>query len=510
MVYNHLYYLQKDSYKPEMAARSFDLPAEEAEKMAIKLKQILDGKGYYLDLNIIPRKRTYYDSARDAHLYVITSEEPAIYVERQGDDWFYSKSTVEAIPALFNETYPFGANLSTYFAAPFWKESFLTIELWQWLCLLILVGIFVVCFMVFGLLFRPLINLILKSRLGKRLLRKIPGHKVSRLLGLILATRLSAFLLPMIELPPKLHSLLLKGLGILTIFFVIFLINQLVNMLFKRFEEHAESTESTLDDQLIPVLKPLIKFFIWFTGLIFIFIQLEVNITALLAGVSIGGLALALAAQDTVKNFFGSVMIFLDKPFQIGDWIHFEGVDGTVEQVGIRGTRLRTFENSVTYIPNGKLADSVVNNMGLRLYRRYKTDIGVTYDTPPALIDEFVIGIREIITEHPLTRTELMQVHLNSFGPSSLNILLYCFFETMEWRDELEGKHEIMTSIIRLAEELGVRFAFPTQTLHIEEFPEKKLGTPESMSAEQAKKRREEVMMEIKDYIRSRRREGGN
>ncbi|MDH5610267.1 MAG: mechanosensitive ion channel family protein, partial [Cyclobacteriaceae bacterium] len=191
----------------------------------------------------------------------------------------------------------------------------------------------------------------------------------------------------------------------------------------------------------------------------------------LLTGLSIGGLAFALAAQDTIKNFFGSLMIFIDKPFQIGDWITSGDIDGTVEEVGFRSSRVRTFRNSVMYVPNGKMADSLIDNHGLRQYRRFFTQIAITYDTPPELIDGFVEGLRKIVLSHPDTRKDYYNVFLNDLGPSSLNIMFYIFFEVPDWTAELKARHEVLLEIIRFAKQLGVHFAFPTQTLHVENFP---------------------------------------
>ena len=131
-------------------------------------------------------------------------------------------------------------------------------------------------------------------------------------------------------------------------------------------KRRAEKTVSTLDDQLIPLLRKFLKAVVLVLGAVWILSRLDFNVTALLAGVSLGGLAFALAAQDTLKNMFGSLLIFLDKPFQVGDWIQADSIDGTVEEVGFRSTRVRTFANSVIYVPNGKLSDMMVNNMGMR------------------------------------------------------------------------------------------------------------------------------------------------
>ena len=213
-------------------------------------------------------------------------------------------------------------------------------------------------------------------------------------------------------------------------------------------------------------------------GILFILQSLDVNITTLLAGLSIGGLAFAFAAQDTIKNLFGSIMIFIDRPFQIGDFVMIGGVSGVVEEVGFRSTRIRTLQSSLVSIPNGSLADQVVDNLGKRQFRRFNTKLGLTYDTPPHYIDAFVEGVREIVSSHPAVVEDSHEIHLESMGDFSLNILLHMKLSVSGWDKELQAKHEIYTTIIKLAYELGVSFAFPTQTLHMENFPDKKSLSP--------------------------------
>ena len=179
-----------------------------------------------------------------------------------------------------------------------------------------------------------------------------------------------------------------------------------------------------------------------------------------------------------------------------------------MEEVGVRSTRIRTFANSITYVPNALLANEVVDNMGLRQYRRFKTEIGITYDTPPAVIDVFVKGIREIVRQHPTARKDAFEVHLNSFGPSSLNILLYMFFAAPNWTAELEGRHQIMYAIMLLADELGVRFAFPTQTLHVEEFPGNGTTTPTALQSAEAEKKLQGSLERITTYFRDQAAQG--
>jgi MscS family membrane protein len=240
----------------------------------------------------------------------------------------------------------------------------------------------------------------------------------------------------------------------------------------------AEKTESTLDDQLVPLLRKVLKTFVIIIGALFVLINLNISIIPFITGISIGGLALALAAQDTIKNFFGSLMIFIDKPFQIGNWITSGEIDGEVEEVGLRSTRVRTFRNSLVYVPNGKLADSTIDNHGLRVYRRFYTTLAITYDTPARLIEVFIEGLNKIVENHPHTRKDKYHIFMNDFGDSSLNIMFYIFFQAPNWALELKYRHEIIIQILRLAEDLNVRFAFPTRTLHMETFPDKSSLTP--------------------------------
>jgi MscS family membrane protein len=229
-------------------------------------------------------------------------------------------------------------------------------------------------------------------------------------------------------------------------------------------------------------------------GTLFVLSSLQINIIPLLTGLSIGGLAFALAAQDTIKNFFGSLMIFIDKPFQIGHWITSGEIDGTVEEVGFRSSRIRTFRNSVMYVPNGKLADSTIDNHGLRQYRRFFTQIAVTYDTPPHVMEEFIIGLRKIVEKHPDTRKDYYNIYFNDLASFSLNIMFYIFFQVPDWPAELKARHEVLLEIMKLAEKLGINFAFPTQTLHMENFPGQPSLSPSYLS-------RDELKIRLRDYF---------
>ena len=194
-------------------------------------------------------------------------------------------------------------------------------------------------------------------------------------------------------------------------------------------------------------------------------------------------------------------MIFLDRPFQIGDLVEFNGVLGTIEEVGVRATRIRTPKNSLTYVPNAIIADTIINNLGMRVFRQFHTELGVTYDSSPESIEQFVEGLRSIIELHPYTKKDNYEVHLNSFAESSINIMMNMYFDTEMWSEELKYRHEIMIAIIKLAESMEIRFAFPTRTLHIEEMPQAGSLTPTRKEASDLSSDKAQGLADIENYF---------
>ncbi|QQE13231.1 mechanosensitive ion channel family protein [Planctomycetota bacterium] len=233
------------------------------------------------------------------------------------------------------------------------------------------------------------------------------------------------------------------------------------------FETKAKQTSTKFDDVLIPLLRKTFKVFVVAIGLVYAANALNIPIAPLLASLGIASVGISFAMKDTVENFFGSVAVLLDRPFDVGDWVVIDAAEGIVEQVGFRSTRIRTFYNSQITIPNANLVRAKVDNYGRRKYRRWKTDLCVQYDTTPEQLIAFTEGVRELIRTHPYTRKDYYEVYCNDFGDSSLNILLYVFFEVPDWNTELRERERLFIDIVRLADALGVSFAFPTRTLHL-------------------------------------------
>jgi len=233
--------------------------------------------------------------------------------------------------------------------------------------------------------------------------------------------------------------------------------------------EMTQRTESKLDDQLIPLLRKASKTFIVILAFILTAQNLGYSVSGLIAGLGIGGLALAMAAKDTLANLFGSLMILIDRPFYVGDWITFSGGDGVVEEIGLRSTRVRTFSKTVVSIPNAALANATVENHSLMPKRRIKFTLGVTYESTVEQVENLVQNIEGYLKGNSDIDQEFMLVKFTTFNDSSLDLFVYCFTVTTDWTQHLSVKQDVNLKIMGLVEELGMGIAYPTQTLHLVE-----------------------------------------
>jgi len=473
-------YLKDDNYHPDLAAKSLfvgDLSEKQLEDKARQLVQVYNGLGIRIETEAISINPNFIDKETSAPEVQLDSSLAGIYVVKYGDVWLIKQSSVDDISSLYNKTYPFGTGLLLNWLSGLSHEQFFGLKIWQSIGLVFLIGL---CFVIHKLFTFVIDKVLLKTiiKLGKRNLAEQYILPVAKPISLLLVAYVLTIVVPVLQLDIVVSKYLILLLKASVPLFVTVVMFKLVDVLAIYMGKLAEKTDTTLDDQLVPLLRKTMKVFVLLIGTLFILQNFNFDVTALLAGLSIGGLAFALAAQDMLKNLFGSIMIFVDRPFQIGDWIVGNGLDGDVEEVGFRSTRVRTFHNSVVSVPNGLIADMTIDNMGMRSYRRYRTLLAITYDTPPATIEAFVSGLKSIVDNHPCTRKDYYNVYLNTFGASSLDILFYIFFDVKTWPEELQARHDVNLSIIKLADVLGVRFAFNTQTVHIEDFPEKKSLTP--------------------------------
>ena len=481
-VYAHLYYLQPDSFRPELAAKTIYLPGDSvrAKELAIMLKQILDGKALYVRLEDIPDDPDYVsDTLSKKHVYKLFPKLlPEVFLRKIEGKWYYAPETVAAIPRLHKQVYPWGTDALIKWLPVEKKGGFLGLHAWQWIGLLLLVGSALLAFFVSSRVLRPVVRVAAHSKYSNLLEDKSKLFVIANRIALLLVGWAVMKLLPALQLPIETMVWLYRGIEIALVILVVMLLLAILEIAKTYALRYALTTENKLDEQLLPILYRSVQILLVGSAIFYILSLMNVNVAALIAGVSIGGLALALAAQDTVKNLIGSAMIFFDKPFQIGDWIVMSGIEGEVVEVGFRSTRVQTVDSSIVSIPNNEIATVAITNMGVRRYRMFKATIGVTYDTPPALLEAFITGLRQMLALHPLTNKENYLVYFHSFGDSSLNIYFRTHIAVRTFKEELQEREKLALGILELANSLGIRFAFPTQTIFVEEFPGNGNTTP--------------------------------
>jgi len=224
----------------------------------------------------------------------------------------------------------------------------------------------------------------------------------------------------------------------------------------------AAKSENRADDQLVPFLKELFKFIVYFIGFfVLLGYVFEVNALSLITGLGIGGIAIALAAKESLENLIGSFTIFIDKPFTVGDLVKVDGVEGTIEKVGFRSTVLRSTDKTTIIIPNRAMIDGVLENLTRRNYRRVKFNIGITYETKAEVLKEVIAEINNFITANPHTSDST--VTFDSFADSALTIQVLYLVENIDYNEYLKIKEEINFKIVELVNQYESEFAYPTQ-----------------------------------------------
>ena len=211
-----------------------------------------------------------------------------------------------------------------------------------------------------------------------------------------------------------------------------------------------------------------IKVFIIMLGVVAIFKEWGIDVTTFIASLGLGGLAFALAAKDTAANLFGGFAILTDKIFKIGDWIKVGGVEGTVEDIGMRTTKIRAFDKGLITVPNATIANSSVLNFSRRDRRRIKMRIGVTYSTKPSQMQQMLNEIRDMLNTHPKIHKDPMFVYFDEFQDSSLSIFFYLFTTTADWEAYLKIREDINLKIMQIVENNDASIAFPSQSLYFE------------------------------------------
>jgi MscS family membrane protein len=283
-----------------------------------------------------------------------------------------------------------------------------------------------------------------------------------RLLQFTVAVAIGLHFLTLPEAIASLASGLLLALLTANVAFVLI---KLVDVLIAVLKPRIAESESRLDDQLLPVLSGALKAFILVIVGALILQNSGYNISSLLAGLGLGGLAVALALQPTLANMFAAITLFVDRPFHVGDGVSVAGIGGTIESIGLRSTRIRTYEGTLVTIPNSAVVNTQIDNLQARPTRRTNFTIAVTYDTSTEKLRQAVEILRDVMEQHPGTDTS--RAHFKSYGESALMLDVAHWCQFLDYAEYLTCLEEINFEIKQRFEIEGIEMAYPTQTVHL-------------------------------------------
>ncbi len=429
---------------------------EQLEETARRLKMVFDAEGAVVDPDKISDDPEYLDDDKNAR-FVPHASFPRVSLERRDGSWQWTRASLDWIDQRYEERLGWLDKALEAMPAPA-KLTVAGIALWQYAALAVLLAL--------GVFASKLLHALLVARV-KKLAKDGDGWRrkvvdaVAGPVAMVLTAACLRMLYPELRLPVGVSAALHTLVRLLVTFALVWAAYRGADVLAARLSEGVERSESRLDDYLAPILRKAIKAGVFLIGVVAMLQNLSIDVTALFATLGIGTLAIGLAAKDTLANLFGSLSIFVDNPFKIGDWINVDGVDGIVEEVGFRSTRLRTFYNSVVVIPNAKLADAKIDNYGKRQYRRCQFTLSLAHGTPPDKIEALCRAIRELIEANPRARRDKCEVFLTSVTVTALEVATTFFFVGDPELQEAREKHDILLAVLGRADELGIALARP-------------------------------------------------
>ena len=382
-------------------------------------------------------------------------------VPLRGDVARELEAQVEGLPLLERLGHRFRESLPESLKGGHWL-----LDSWQWILIALLVAIGVILGRLVGFAVRVVTRRVERSERLRVDREVLLGFE--RPFSLWFSAWFLLRTLPMVQLEASAYEAVRLVVAAFSALGGVWAAYRLVDVIAAFVQAKAEQTQNRFDDMLVPLLRRTLKALITIVGVVYVASFLSEDLYGIVAGLSIGSLAIGFAAKDSIENMFGTATVLMDKPYQLGDWVTLDGIDGTVEAVGFRSTRIRTFQNSLITVPNSHFIRAATENWGARRYRRIRLMVSLAYGTPPLTIEAFCEAVRELIRKHPYTRKDYFHVYLNEFAAASLDVLVYCFVETPDWSTELRERHRLLLDILRVADGLGVEIAFPTQTLHLE------------------------------------------
>jgi MscS family membrane protein len=377
--------------------------------------------------------------------------------------WVFSTATVNSVATWY-------ANLDAPWVRErvppaLMREGPWHVFYWQWIGLAIAIPVLVLLAWVMGTLLRGIL-----TRLAARTATEWDDLMVLHLRGpfrLWVAAVAATPLLDVLELNTRVSTFvdaLTRGLVLLSLFWGLLRVIRLVQ------ERVANAVWASGDSQqartLVPLLGNILRVTLGIIAVLIALSQFGYPVGTLLAGLGIGGIAVALAGQKTVEHLFGSVSLAADKAFRVGDWVRAGATEGTIERIGLRSTSFRTNDRTVVRIPNGRLADERIETFGERDRMFLRTDLDLTYGTSRAQIDAIRTDIEALLRAHPKIWPDAVRVHVVAFTESAIRMRVFAWFETPDWGEFLEIRHGMLLDFVDIIDTHGSSMAFPSRTVY--------------------------------------------
>jgi MscS family membrane protein len=392
--------------------------------------------------------------------------------------WKFPQRTVDQIDAIWQQVRSLpvlagledsagsGSEAAEWIRSRFpesWSARMLGMEAWQAASLAILLGL--------GWLIGMAAKLVLRWVLMRRF-RRLQGQfderqrkNLTRGIGIVCGLALLLAALPSLTLPTTTYAFLAFAVQVALAVMLTVLIWSAWTGLINIFADAINADKSRARSLFVPLFHSIGRAVIIGGVLVYIGVRLGLNVAGVVAGLGIGGAILALAAKDSIENLFGSLTILFEAPFGIGDWIKIDGQEGTVEEISLRSTRIRTFSDTLLVMPNSKIITGIVENYGQRRRRRFKATVPLAYATDPARAVEFCRKMREALAARTDLYEDSLYVHLNDFSDKGVEVMVYLFILAPDWTEELRIREEIVQTLLKMAQDDGVKFAVSPEAL---------------------------------------------
>ena len=466
------------------AAALLDLPASmdtsRADDLARRLSAVMDSR-LWLDFEqVAPNAEGRSDDGLPSDRELLGSitlrdgREVAIRLARGGRGtergWRFSQATVGQIDALYQDLPDHW--IREHIPVALLNPGPFDILYWQWLALLVLLP---TSALIGWLLEKPTRSLL--RRLSAKTETEFDDKLIAAAKGpivLLWGVAASRVLLRWIALATPVQDFIVDVQGAVATIAAFWVVLRSIAVLQETIPLSEWGARHPALRSLVPLGGRIARLLIFLIAVLTVISQFGYPVATILAGLGIGGIAVALGAQKSLEHFFGSVSIGVDQPFRVGDWVMVGGTEGEIEAIGLRSTRIRTMDRTILSIPNGQLAETRTENFAVRDRIRLRTVIGLEYGTPAATLRAVRDDIERLLRAHPLTWPDRVVVRLFEFGPYALNVEIFCWLQTTQVDEFRAAREALYLQIMEAVEARGARFAFPTQTVHVAGGPEAK------------------------------------